>query len=88
MYEWHLREINNRSNLGWNRNQLYSLIQQLMRQDPGYYLLYTSLRPDYNTRAVSYPYYIKSTKDRDNTEFFYIDYNIKRLRRRRGKNQI
>lgn len=41
MYHWHLREINGRSNLGWHREQLFSVVQQVMRQDIGYYPYYT-----------------------------------------------
>ena len=57
----------------------YSVGQQLMRQDPAYYMLYAALRPDKNWRLVLYPYYAKYAKEGDNIYFRYIDLNIPAL---------
>ena len=55
----------------------YSLIQQIVRQDPVYYALVVSLRSDKNWRLISYPYYTKCTSDGENTGFTHLDLNIK-----------
>ena len=64
MYLAHLRMINQKPNYGWLRNMYYSLSQQVMRQDPLYFTIYCTLRPDQNTNLVSYPYYAKYAKGR------------------------
>ncbi|EFR02363.1 hypothetical protein MGYG_05360 [Nannizzia gypsea CBS 118893] len=40
MYLWHQRLVNGKPSYGWCRSMYQSLGQQLMRQDPTYYLLY------------------------------------------------
>lgn len=79
MYRHHLRRINGKANLGWLRNMFYSIGQQLMRQDPVYYMLYTALRPDQQWRFVSYPYYAKYAVKGDSTQFRHIDLNVRQL---------
>ena len=54
----------------------YSLIQQIVRQDPVYYAL-VSLPPDKNWRLISYPYYTKYASDGENTGSTHLDLNIK-----------
>ena len=89
MYKHHQRELNDRPNFGWLRPMLYSLSQQLVRQDLGYYLLYVALRPDRNPRLVSYPYYTKFAQKGDSTVFRHIDMNIEQfLESGRGANII
>lgn len=88
MYLWHLREINGRSNLGWQREQLFSVTQQLMRQDVGYWLAYALLREDRLLWLISYPYYCKNTKAGDNTAFRHIDLNINNMADGKGISQI
>jgi hypothetical protein len=44
IYRHHLRKINGKENFGWLRNMFHSLNQQVMRQDPLYYLYYCALR--------------------------------------------
>lgn len=56
MYAHHLRRINNRDNLGWLRNMVHSLGQQVVREDPLYYRCYVCLRTDHQWRLISYPY--------------------------------
>jgi hypothetical protein len=79
MYEWHLREQNGRPNLGWLRNAYFSLLQQYMRQHPGYWLRYVALREDRCYKLISYPYYMKSATPADQTKFRHIDINVERL---------
>ena len=74
MYEHHFHSKgNNGKRLGWLRNMWYSLIQQIVRQDPVYYALVVSLRPDKNWRLISYLYYTKYTSDGENTGFTHLD---------------
>ncbi|KAJ5234486.1 uncharacterized protein N7469_003654 [Penicillium citrinum] len=40
LYKYHYREIDNHPRIGWQRNMWHSLVQQLIRQDLGYYMLY------------------------------------------------
>jgi hypothetical protein len=89
MYQHHLRKINGKSNYGWLRNMFYSTGQQLMRQDPLYYMLYAALRPDKAWRLVTYPYYAKFAQPGDNTYFRHLDLNIPTLLSQdRGCNMI
>ena len=89
MYRHHIHKIKGNSNLGWQRYQIHSLSQQLMRQDLYYYVAYTALRPDRWWRLISYPYYTKYTVPGDQTFFRHIDINIKRLiSEERGANMI
>ena len=89
MYLWHQREINGKSNLGWNRTMYHSLPQQVMRQSIEYWLRYLSLRPDRRFWLISYPYYGKLTRKGDRIEFSHIDINIKRyLEEGRGASAI
>ena len=88
MYDSHLRIINGKSNKGWLRNCLYSILQQVVRVDPEYYFNYVMLRPDHAHRLVSYPYYCKLAKPGDQTQFRHIDLNIADLVKGRGKDQI
>lgn len=76
LYRHHLRDPSEHN--GWLRNMLYSLIQQVMRQDPLYYRYYVLLRPDQQWRLISYPYYTKYTVPGDSTRFTHIDINISR----------
>lgn len=54
---------------------VYSLTQQLVRQELGYYLLYVALRLDHNPRLVSYLYYTKYAKPNGFTIFRHININ-------------
>ncbi|KAF8249182.1 hypothetical protein K440DRAFT_660435 [Wilcoxina mikolae CBS 423.85] len=78
MYKHHFHAKGNQGKrLGWLRNMWYSLIQQVVRQDPVYYALVAASRPDKNWRLISYPYYTKYTSDGENTGFSHLDLNIK-----------
>jgi hypothetical protein len=88
-YLWHQRRVNDKDNLGWLRDCWYSLAQDVVRQDPYYYLLYIMLREDNAYKLISYPYYCKYTRENDKTGFRHIDLNIpKLLSEQRGKYQI
>jgi hypothetical protein len=79
MYDYHLRKVNDKPNYGWLRNAYHSLIQQLVRQDPAYWLWYVLLRGDRNWKLISYPYYAKYQKPGDSTYFRHIDMNVPKL---------
>lgn len=55
MYLHHQRESNGAPNKGWLRTIFYSLIQQLVRQEKAYWILYTCLRPDGNVPFLFLP---------------------------------
>ena len=85
MYFHHQRLVGNKPNYGWLRTMFHALIQQVMRQDPVYWMLYVALRPDHNYRLISYPYYTKYAKPGDQTFFRHIDINVSELvRNNRG----
>jgi len=73
MYEHHARSMSTGSKRGWLRNCLYSLIQQAIRMDPYYYMLYVCVRADHNMWLTSYPYYIKNAREHDRTGFRHMD---------------
>ena len=56
----------------------HSLTQQIIRQDPTYWLAYACLRPDRNYRLIFYSYYAKYVIPGDSTFFRHIDMNISR----------
>jgi hypothetical protein len=61
----------------------------MMRQDPEYYRLYVTLRPDNHYMLISYPYYMKYARSGDKTFFRHIDMNITQyLADGRGGNMI
>ena len=79
IYCYYQHLINGRPNYNWLRTIVYSLCQQLMRQDLQYYYLYCTFRPDSWWRFISYPYYAKYAIKGDSTAFCYIDVNIPSL---------
>jgi hypothetical protein len=74
MYDYHTRLIDGNPNLGWCRVMYHSVVQQLVRGDPLYWLWYAMLREE--TNLISYPYYTKYTRPGDSTYFRHIDLNI------------
>ena len=76
MYDWHYRPRSRGPRVGWAKNCWFSLIQQLIRQDPVYYMFYVFLRPDHCWRLISFPYYVKSTYPGEKTAFRHIDVNV------------
>lgn len=74
MYDYHTRMIHGKDNLGWCRTMYHSLVQQLVRGDLEYWLLYAVLRQE--TNFISYPYYTKYTKKGDSTAFRHVDCNL------------
>ncbi|KAI9853587.1 MAG: hypothetical protein M1824_001080 [Vezdaea acicularis] len=77
LYEHHLWIPPSKSRQGWMRNMFYSLIQQLVRQDPVWYALSVAARPDKAWNLISYPYITKNTENGENTEFLHLDINLK-----------
>ena len=76
MYLHHQAERNGVSNKGWLRTMYHSITQQIIRQDPVYWLAYVCLRPDRAHRLISYPYYAKYAVGGDSTFFRHIDMNV------------
>ncbi len=77
MYKYHLRtELDGQDNRGWMRHMFYSLPQQVIRQDPGYWAMTAAARPDTNYWLISYPYYVKDTSEGENTGFAHFDINV------------
>jgi hypothetical protein len=64
------------SRQGWMRHMYYSLIQQLVRQDPVWYILVVATRPDRQWRLMSYPYLAKETRPSESTGFLHLDINV------------
>lgn len=79
MYDWHYRPRRHAPRVGWAKNMWFSLIQQLVRQDPCYYMFYVFYRPDHLWRLISFPYYAKSTYLGEKTAFRHIDINVNDL---------
>jgi len=75
-HHWYLRGASG-PNLGWLRNMWYSIIQQAVRQNPVYYALLASARPDRNHWLISYPYYVKDTVSGEKTGFHHLDLNAR-----------
>jgi hypothetical protein len=89
MYLYHQRLTNRHSHFGWLRSMYHGVGQQLMRQDPAYYLWYILTRPDSQWRLISYPYYAKYSRPGEPTKFRHIDINpAMALASGRGMNTI
>lgn len=79
-YRYHTQlDFHGKARNGWTRTMFYSLIQQLVRQDPGYYAIMAAARPDRNWRLISYPYYTKDTVVGESTGFKHLDLNVPAL---------
>ncbi|KAJ5699211.1 hypothetical protein N7536_003877 [Penicillium majusculum] len=76
MYDWHYLARPCKPRIGWARNMWFSVVQQLVRQDPAYYAFYVRCRPDHAWKLVSFPYYAKRTYPGERTFFRHIDVNI------------
>ncbi|KAF3029563.1 hypothetical protein E8E11_002435 [Didymella keratinophila] len=74
MYDYHTRKIYGKDSLGSCRVMYCSLVQQLVRGDLEFWLLYAVLRRE--TNFISYPYYTKYTKKGDATAFRHVDCNL------------
>ncbi|KAH0536266.1 hypothetical protein FGG08_006845 [Glutinoglossum americanum] len=80
IYRHHHRNLSGRSRLSWLRNMFYSLIQQLVRQDPVWYAIIASARPDKNWRLITYPYITKDTDaGGETTGFLHLDLNTSKF---------
>lgn len=79
-YRYHTQlDFHGKARNGWTRTMFYSLIQQLVRQDPGYYAIMAAARPDQNWRLISYPYYTKDTIIGESTGFKHLNLNVPAL---------
>ncbi|RPA93276.1 hypothetical protein L873DRAFT_67820 [Choiromyces venosus 120613-1] len=81
--------MNGKKRNGWIRTMFYSVIQQVVRQDPVCYALNVAARLDMNFRLISYPYYTKDTTPGENTSFKHLDLNVlRRLSENQGINIV
>ncbi|KAJ6284241.1 hypothetical protein J3E71DRAFT_171917 [Bipolaris maydis] len=71
MYKYHQRRVHGRENLGWVRFMCHSLIQQAIRVDLGYWMIYAMLRGEHT--LLSYPYYTMYAQIGADTAFRHID---------------
>jgi hypothetical protein len=76
IYRHYFRVINEKENYEWQRNMIYYIVQQIMRQNSLYYRQYCDLRFKKHWRLISYFYYIKYAKSRNKTAFRHINQNI------------
>ena len=87
MYQHHRRKMNNQGSLGWLRSAYFTQIQQIARQDPGYYALLAATSG--NWWQISFPYYLKATLPGDGVSFEHVDLNLPRyLECGRGQNRV
>ena len=87
MHMHHRRMVNGQKSLGWLRSAYFTQIQQIARQDPGYYAFMAITSG--NLWQISFLYYLKATLPGDRIAFQHIDLNVKRfLECGRGLNRI
>lgn len=74
--------------MGWQRNQFASIAQQIMRQDPGYWLLNVIARDDHLFALTTSLYYTKYAVQGQSTGFCHLDQSVRGLAAEgRGRNQ-
>ncbi|KAI9760825.1 MAG: hypothetical protein M4579_001455 [Chaenotheca gracillima] len=73
LYQHHSADISGRARMGWARNMVYSLIQQVVRQDPVWYAVTAAGRPDRNWRLITHPYISKDAWADERTGFLHLD---------------
>jgi hypothetical protein len=76
IYRYHFRPDIGTPSMGFLRNCFYSLIQQAVRMDPGYYLINVAARPNHQWRLISYPYVAKETIPGERTLFMHLDISL------------
>jgi hypothetical protein len=76
VYQYHFYPRSTANEMGFLRIMYYSLIQQLVRQDPIYYALTVAARPDHDHRLISYPYITKYVKEETGTSFIHLDLKV------------
>ncbi len=87
MYRHHYRPVPGRPKMGFLRNMIYGLTQQLVRQDPVWYALMVAARPDHNPNLVSYPYIARDPYLNEPTAFLHLDLNMREfIRSSQGAN--
>jgi hypothetical protein len=75
-YRYHCRSMDFLENRGILPNMLHSLIQQLIYQDPAFYILIVALRPDHAHRLIAIPYYAQASRPGDNIVYRYLNVNL------------
>ncbi|KAI9640311.1 hypothetical protein NHQ30_011361 [Ciborinia camelliae] len=82
-WKFHQRSFGDEENKvdGAMRNTYFSLIQQLVRQDPAYYRLSVQARSDGSTNLISYPHYSRYFSKEQDIQFIFVECS-------RGRNAI
>jgi hypothetical protein len=78
LYKHHFQPHPTIQRMGFRRNMFYSLTQQLVRQDIGWYCLSAACRPTPHWRLITYPYVTKDADVGESLGFLHMDINIKR----------
>ena len=74
---------------GWLCNMYHTLVQQLLWQDPLWYVLIIAARPDHAWRLIAYPYIAKYAVAGNSTGFEHVDVSIDAyFRYCRGENTV
>jgi hypothetical protein len=76
IYRYHFDPSPGPPSMGFLRNCFYSLVQQAIRMDPGYYIINVAARPNHQWRLISYPYVAKATTPGERTGFMHLDINL------------
>ncbi|KAI9753313.1 MAG: hypothetical protein M4579_005232, partial [Chaenotheca gracillima] len=76
LYRHHLSTVSGRPHQGWLRNMFYSLTQQMLRQDPVWWVANATARSDGCWRLQTHPYIVKDASAGDRTGFLHLDMRI------------
>ena len=76
MYDWHICEINGKSNIKWLHNCLYNTLQIMIYINFIYYAFYIMLCGNSVHKFMFYLYYMKYVKKNNITHFCYINLNV------------
>jgi hypothetical protein len=76
LYKHHFQPHRAKAAMGFRRNMMYSLVQQMVRQDPGYYAVNASCRSEPHWRLITYPYVTKDSEEGQQLGFLHVDINV------------
>ena len=88
MYLWHQKDDLDMTDHGWLRTSMYTMLQQLVRQDIASYLLTVALRPDHATDLLAFPCFMRAASKDNSESIRRVDLNLKDLMSGRGENRI
>ncbi len=79
MHLWHQRDDLDLTKHGWLRTTMYTMIQQLVRQNFLYYAITVALRPDHETDLLAFPYFMKCTSKNYSASVKHVNLNVNDL---------